>query len=190
MSQDGVFDHHEHKADVLRVGGTGEVGVHRLLLVGVLIHVHLQDELLGRLQVLLRSCSSGKVVIFLMWLLFLCISLYLYGWDASTSLVFFVTVDFTVEAKFFVFLCWNLIDISAWIYLRINYKRNLSTYVWVDIPTCGTIRSISTNSLADNIAYNSPSLKKQILPTLHSVMQKHPSGSNIVSPHAMTSSFT
>ena len=75
VSQDGVLNHHEHKADVLRVGGAGEVGVHRLLLVGVLVHVHLQDELLGRLQVLLRSCSSGKVIIFSMCLLFL----YMYG---------------------------------------------------------------------------------------------------------------
>ena len=105
VSQDGVFDHHEHEADVLRVSCAGEVGVHRLLLVGVLVHVHLQDELLGRFQVLLRSCRSGKVIIFSKCSLLL----YLYGWAASTSLSFLVTIevtfDFTVEANVNFFVC-------------------------------------------------------------------------------------
>jgi len=58
VPQDGVLHHHKHKADVLGVGGAREVGIQCLILVRVLLHVHLQDELLGRLQVLLRACGA------------------------------------------------------------------------------------------------------------------------------------
>lgn len=63
MSEDGVFDGHEHEADVFRVGGAGEVGVQRLLFVRVLFLVHFQDELLSRAGVLLGSCRfRGRAV--------------------------------------------------------------------------------------------------------------------------------
>lgn len=56
MSEDGVFDSHKHEADVFRVGGAGEVGVQRLLLVWVLFLVHFQDEFLSCTRILLGSC--------------------------------------------------------------------------------------------------------------------------------------
>lgn len=43
--QDGVLHRREHKPDVLRVGGAGEMRVDDLVAVGVQIHKHLQDEL-------------------------------------------------------------------------------------------------------------------------------------------------
>lgn len=61
MSEDGVLDGDEDEADVLGVGGAGEVGVQRLLLVGVLVLVHLQDELLGRLCLLRRACILWEI---------------------------------------------------------------------------------------------------------------------------------
>lgn len=57
VSEDGVFDGHKHEADVFRVGGAGEVGVQRLLLVRVLFLVHFQDEFLSCTRILLRSCG-------------------------------------------------------------------------------------------------------------------------------------
>lgn len=62
VSEDGVFDGHEDEADVFCVRGAGEVRVHLLVLVRVLILVHFQDEFLSRFRILLRSCNS--VVIF------------------------------------------------------------------------------------------------------------------------------
>lgn len=56
VPEDGVFDRHKHEADVFRVGGAGEVGVQRLLLVRVLFLVHLQDEVLSGARILLGSC--------------------------------------------------------------------------------------------------------------------------------------
>lgn len=49
--QDGVLDGGKHEADVLRVGGAGEVRVDDLVAVGVQVHKHLQDELAARLGV-------------------------------------------------------------------------------------------------------------------------------------------
>lgn len=56
MAQDGVLDGHKDEADVLGVGGAGEVGVQRLVLVRVLLLVHFQDELLSGVWILPRSC--------------------------------------------------------------------------------------------------------------------------------------
>lgn len=57
VPQDGVLDGHKDEADVLGVGGAGEVWIQRLVLVGVLLLVHFQDELLSRVWILLRSCT-------------------------------------------------------------------------------------------------------------------------------------
>lgn len=54
MSEDGVFDSNKDKADVLCVGGTGEVRVDSLFSVWVLLLVHLQDELPGCFRVILQ----------------------------------------------------------------------------------------------------------------------------------------
>lgn len=53
--QDGVFDGGEHEADVLCVGGAGEMGVDDLIAVWVQVHEHLQDKLAARLGVPLRT---------------------------------------------------------------------------------------------------------------------------------------
>lgn len=62
MSEDGVFDSHEDKADVFCVCGAGEVRVQRLVLVWVLFLVHFQDELLSCVSILLRSCNSQTLL--------------------------------------------------------------------------------------------------------------------------------
>lgn len=51
-----VLDGVEDEADVVRVGGAGEVIVDELLAVGVQVDEHVQDELLARLHVPLRTC--------------------------------------------------------------------------------------------------------------------------------------
>lgn len=56
--QDRVFHGSEHEADVLRVGGTREVGVDDLLLVGILVLIELQDKVSGRFDILLRPWSQ------------------------------------------------------------------------------------------------------------------------------------
>lgn len=53
--QDGVFDGREDKADVLRVGGTGEVRVDDLVAVWVQVHKHLEDKLSSCLSISLRT---------------------------------------------------------------------------------------------------------------------------------------
>lgn len=58
--QDGVFDGGEDEADVLRVGGAGEVGVDDLVAVRVQVHEHLQDELAACLGVPLRTCAAAN----------------------------------------------------------------------------------------------------------------------------------
>lgn len=60
--QDGVFDGREDKADVLRVGGTCEMGVDDLVTVWVQVHKHLQDELAACLGISLRTIKLGEVV--------------------------------------------------------------------------------------------------------------------------------
>ena len=55
VPEDGVLHGDEHEADVLRVRGAREVGVNGLLAVGVLLLVHLQDELASCLRVLRRT---------------------------------------------------------------------------------------------------------------------------------------
>lgn len=56
--QDGVLHRREHEADVLRVGGAGEMRVDDLVAVGVQIHKHLQDELPRGLGVPLGPCGK------------------------------------------------------------------------------------------------------------------------------------
>lgn len=58
--QDGVLDGGEDEADVLRVGGAGEMGVDDLIAVRVQVHEHLQDELAARLGISLRTCGAGN----------------------------------------------------------------------------------------------------------------------------------
>ena len=52
--QDGVFDGGKDEADVLCVGGTGEVRVDDLVAVWVQVHEHLEDELSPCLGISLR----------------------------------------------------------------------------------------------------------------------------------------
>lgn len=58
--QDGVFDGGEDEADVLRVGGAGEMGVNDLIAVWVQVHEHLQDKLAACLGVPLRTCGAAN----------------------------------------------------------------------------------------------------------------------------------
>ncbi len=52
VSEDGVFHSCEDQADVLRVGGTGEVRVDAFVFVFVLLLVHLKNKLLGCLWII------------------------------------------------------------------------------------------------------------------------------------------
>lgn len=58
--QDGVFDGGEDEADVLRVGGAGEMGVDDLIAVWVQVHEHLQDKLAACLGVPLWTCGTAR----------------------------------------------------------------------------------------------------------------------------------
>lgn len=58
--QDGVFDGGKDEADVLRVGGAGEMGVDDLIAVWVQVHEHLQDKLAACLGVPLRTCGAAN----------------------------------------------------------------------------------------------------------------------------------
>lgn len=60
--QDGVFDGGEDEADVLGVGGAGEVRVDDLVAVRVQVDKHLQDELPGRLSIPLWTVILREVV--------------------------------------------------------------------------------------------------------------------------------
>lgn len=58
--QDRVFDGGKDEADILRVGGAGEVRVDYLIAVRVQVHKHLEDELSSCLGVPLRTCRTRK----------------------------------------------------------------------------------------------------------------------------------
>ena len=58
--QDGVFDGGEDEADVLCVGGAGEMRVDDLIAVWVQVHKHLEDKLAACLGVPLRTCGAAS----------------------------------------------------------------------------------------------------------------------------------
>ena len=59
--ENGVLDGRKHKANILRVGGAGEMGINDLIAVGVQLHEHLENELPGGLGIALGTCPQEKV---------------------------------------------------------------------------------------------------------------------------------
>ncbi len=67
VSEDGVFHSCEDQADVLRVGGTGEVRVDAFVFVFVLLLVHLKNKLLGCLWIIFGAWKMTVISGSMMW---------------------------------------------------------------------------------------------------------------------------
>ena len=104
--QDGVFDGGEDEADVLCVGGAGEVGVDDLVTVWVQVHEHLEDKLSPCLGISLRpwrgedsaswiDLSRGNnelILLLLETLTLLQIFCYIFSWDNTEEMTLWYDV--------------------------------------------------------------------------------------------------